>query len=138
MALGYSVILQRNRLDEITALIDAGVGAGLLRLYDGTRPATADTAVSTQTLLAELTLSDPSFPAASGTPGSMVANTITDDPSANASGTATWFRIVDSGGNAVVDGDVGLTAEDLVMDNVVVVAGSSVSVSSATLTAGNQ
>jgi hypothetical protein len=61
--------------------------------------------VSAQTLLAELALSDLSAAAASS--GTLTLNSISDDTSANATGTASWFRIVDSDGNAVVDGDVG-------------------------------
>lgn len=138
MALGFTAVLQRNRLDEITALIDAGTGAGLLRIYDGTRPTNADTAVGAQTLLAELTFSATSFPAATGTPGSMSANAITDDSSANATGTASWFRVVDSAGNAVMDGDVGTAGSDLNLNSTAIQSGITVSVTNMTLTAGNQ
>jgi len=134
MALGFTVTARNNRLDELTALIDAAA-AGLFRIYDGTRPANADTAVSGQTLLAELTLSAASFPAASG--GSMTANAITDDSSANATGTASWFRITDSAGNAVVDGDVGTSGSDLNLNTTAISAGVAVSVSSLVLTDGN-
>lgn len=132
MALGFLVALRNNELDEITALIDAGAGAGLIRIYDGTRPATGGTAT---TLLAELTCSDPSFPAASS--GAMTANAITDDSSANATGTATWFRVVDSNGAFVLDGDVGTSGSDLNLDSVSITVGQTVSISSFVLTAGN-
>lgn len=138
MALGFTAVLQRNRLDEITALIDAGAGAGRLRIYDGTRPANADTAITGQTLLAELTFSVTSFPAASGTPGSMTANAITDDSSADATGTATWFRIVDDSTGVVMDGDVGTSGSDLNLNSTSIAALIRVSVSSFVLTAGNQ
>jgi hypothetical protein len=134
MALGFTVVTRNNRLDEITALIDAGT-AGLLRIYDGTRPADADTAVGAQVLLAELTMNATSFPAASS--GAMTANAITDDSSANATGTASWFRIVDSAGNAVVDGDVGTSGSDLNLNTVSITSGVTVSVTSLVLTDGN-
>jgi hypothetical protein len=134
MALGFTVATRNNRLDEITALIDAGT-AGFLRIYDGTRPTNADTAVGGQTLLAELTMSATSFPAASS--GSMTANAITDDSSANATGTASWFRIVDSAGNAVVDGDVGTSGSDLNLNTTAIASGVTVSVTSLVLTDGN-
>ena len=137
MALGFSAVLQRDRLDEITAAIDAGASAGLLRIYDGTRPANADTAITSQNLLAELTFSDPSFPAAAGTPGTMTANSITPDNSANATGTATWFRIVDSNSIAVMDGNVGTSGSDLNMGSVAINVGVQVSVTLFVLTAGN-
>lgn len=135
MALGFTVTARNNEMDEITALIDAGAGAGLLRIYDGTRAANADTAVGAQVLLAELTMGDPSFPAASG--GQITANAITDDTSADNTGTATWFRIVDSNGNAVVDGDVGTSGSDLNLSTTSITAGVTVSVTSMVLTAGN-
>lgn len=134
MALGFTVAARNNRLDEITALIDAAA-AGLLRIYDGSRPANADTAVGGQTLLAELTMNATSFPAASS--GSMTANAITDDSSANATGTASWFRITDSAGNAVVDGDVGTSGSDLNLNTTSITAGVQVSVTSLVLTDGN-
>ena len=140
MALGFTAVLQRNRLDEITALIDVG-GAGRLRIYDSTgagRPATADTAITSQVLLAELTFSVTSFPAASGTPGTMAANAITDDASANATGTATWFRVVDDSTGVIMDGDVATAASDLNLNSTAIASGIRVSVSQFDLTAGNQ
>ena len=138
MALGFTAVLQRNRLDEITAVIDAGAGAGRLRIYDGSRPATADTAITGQVLLAELTFTAVSFPAASGTPGTMTADTITDDSSADATSTATWFRVVDDSTGVVMDGDVGLSGADLNLNSVEIATGIRVSVSSFVLTSGNQ
>lgn len=138
MALGFTALLQRNRLDEITALIDAGAGAGRLRIYDGTRPTNADTALGAQVLLAELTFSVTSFPAASGTPGSMTANAITDDSAADATGTASWFRIVDDSTGVIMDGDVGTSGSDLNLNSLAIATGIRVSISSFVLTSGNQ
>lgn len=131
MALGLVAALRNNMLDEITALIDAGAGAGKLRIYSGTRPATGGTAT---TLLAELALSDPSAPAATG--GTLTFNAVTDDSSADASGLATWFRILDSNDNFVIDGDVG-DAGELNLDDENIVAGGTVSVTSIVITAPN-
>ena len=132
MALGFSTTLRNNMLDEITALIDAGAGAGKIRIYDGTRPATGGTAT---TLLAELTFSVTSFPAASS--GAMTANSITDDSSANATGTATWFRIVDDSNTFIFDGDVGTSGSDMNLNSTSISTGQVVSVTSFVLTAGN-
>lgn len=134
MSLGYNVTLRNSRLNDITALIDAGVSAGKLRVYNGTRPATGG---AVTTLLAELTMSDPSFPAAAA--GTMSANAITGDSSADASGTATWFRVVDSAGNHVMDGDVGITGSgaDLEFNTVTVAAGVTVNVTAFNVTHGN-
>jgi len=132
MALGYDVSLRNNRLDEITALVDAGTGGGFLRIYDGARPATGGTAT---TLLAELTFSVTSFPAASA--GAMSASAISDDTSANATGTATWFRVVDDVAGHVMDGDVGTSGSDLNLNSVSINSGVNVSVTQFDLTAGN-
>lgn len=131
-ALGMNVTLRNNRLDEITALIDAGGSAGLWRIYDGSRPATCGTAT---TLLAELTFSDPSAAAASG--GDWTANEITADSSANATGTATWGRKVDSTGTCVQDHDVGTSGSDLNLNSVSISVGQQVSITSAVITEGN-
>ncbi len=122
--------------NAIVDLIDAGSGAGKLRIYDGTQPAGPDVAVSDQTLLAELTLSDPAFGAAAdANPGGRAtADTITGDTSANATGTASWFRAVDSDGNAVIDGSVGTSDADLILVTTSIVAGQPVEVTSWTVT----
>jgi hypothetical protein len=115
--------------DAVTALLNSGK----LRIYDGTQPATADTAVSTQALLAELTFNATAFGAASA--GVATANSITADTSANASGTASWFRAVKSDGTTTVfDGSVGTSSADLVLNSVAISSGAQVSVTSFTYT----
>ena len=132
MALGFVATLRNNMLDEITALVDAGASNGFIRIYDGVRPATGG---AVTTLLAELDMSDPSFPAAAG--GVLTANAITDEASAPAAGTATWFRVVDSDGTAIIDGDVGTSGSDMNLNSTAITSGLSVSVTSFILTAGN-
>lgn len=99
MALGFSTAIRNGRLDFITTTIST---SGLLRLYDGTRPATGGTAT---TKLAELPLSSTFAPGSSS--GVLTASAITT-ANAVASGTATWFRFTTSGGTACVDGSVGI------------------------------
>lgn len=132
MTVAYIAALRNTRLNAVTSQIDAGSGAGKLRIYNGTRPATGGTAT---TLLAELTFSDPSFPAASA--GAMTANAITQDSSADNTGTATWARIVDSDNNFVMDMDVGTSGSDLNLSTVSIVAAAAVQVTSCVITAGN-
>ena len=132
MALAYVAALRNARLDAITTKIDAGAGAGLLRIYDGSRPATGGTAT---TLLAELTFSDPSSAAASG--GVLTASAITQDSSANATGTATWFRVVDSAATFVMDGNVGTSGSDLNLTSTSITITQPVSVTSFVITEGN-
>jgi hypothetical protein len=129
MALAYSVAVRNAMLDEITAAVGA---SGLLRIYDGSRPATGGTAT---TLLAELTL-NATFAAAASS-GVLTLNAITSDSSANATGTATWFRIVTSGGTHVIDGNVGTSGSDLNLNTTSIVSGAAVAVTSFTITGGN-
>jgi hypothetical protein len=127
--------------DAVVDAIDDGTGAGKLRIFSGTQPTNADDTKGTGTLLAELTLNDPAFGnAADDNPGGKAtANAISDDTSANASGTASWFRAVTSGATAsaagIIDGDVGTTAGfDLNLDSTNIASGATVSVTSWTIT----
>jgi hypothetical protein len=129
MALAYSTTLRNAMLDAITSA--AGASAKL-RIYDGSRPATGGTAT---TLLAELTCNATFAPAASG--GVLTLNSITQDASADATGTATWFRIVTSGGTFVLDGNVGTSGSDLNLTTTSIVATQPVSVTSFVITEGN-
>jgi hypothetical protein len=131
MALAYDVTSIRNAmLDTITTR--AGASA-LLRIYSGTRPATGGTAT---TLLAQLTCNATFAPAASA--GVLTLNAITQDSSADATGTATWFRIVKSDGTTfVLDGDVGTSGSDLNLVTTSIVATQPVSVTSFVITEGN-
>ena len=130
MAIAYSVTIRNAMLDAITT----GAGAScLLRFYDGTRPATGGTAT---TLLAELTCNATFAPAASG--GVLTLNAIAQDTSANATGTATWFRIVKSDGTThVMDGNVGTSGSDLNVTTTAFVITQPVSVSSFVITEAN-
>lgn len=132
MALAFAATTRNGWLDNINTLLNAGAGAALIRIYDGSRPATGGTAT---TLLAELTCTDPAAPAAAS--GVLTFSPITQDSSANATGTATWFRMVDSAGNFVLDGNVGTSGSDLDLTSTSIVATEAVSISSATITAGN-
>src|SRR5215207_8202805 len=107
MATKYSVGLRNAQLDVISGASGIG-GSGLLRIYSGTRPANVATAI-TGTLLAQLTLNATFAPAAAS--GVLTANAITGDTSADATGTATHFRIWKSDGTtAVIDGPVNVTS----------------------------
>ena len=124
--------------DSVVDLIDGGASAGTLKIYDGSQPADVDTAVSTQTVLSEHTLNDPAFgDATDDSPGGKAtANSVSDDSSANATGTASWFRVFDSDGNAIIDGDVTATGGggDLELNSTSISAGATVSISSWTVT----
>lgn len=121
----------RNAIaDAVAALCDGGV----LRIYDGVQPAGPDTAVTTQTLLATCTFANPAFVAAVA--GVATAHAIGADASADATGTAAWFRILGSGGGAVLDGTVGVgSGFDCDVVTTSVVAGEAFPISALTITA---
>lgn len=103
---------------------------GYLRVYDGTKPANANTAITTQVLLAELRFANPAETAVTG--GVILFDDFTPDSSANATGTATWFRAFKADGTSpIMDGTVGLSATDAIINTVSIVAGAAVSVTSA-------
>lgn len=131
MALGIDGTVRNSRLTQILNAIDAGVGAGLLRIYDGSRPATGGAAT---TLLAELTLSDPCGSVAAG---ALTFSAVTSDASANATGTATWARVVTSAGTFVFDCSVGTSGADINLNTTSIVTGAQVSITSAVITEGN-
>lgn len=128
--LAFATALRTARADAITTF--AG-NSGKLRLYDGTRPATGGTAT---TLLAELTMNATIAPGASS--GVWTANAITSDSSADATGTATWGRLVKSDGTTfVMDFNVGTSGADLNLNSASIVATGTVACSSFVITEGN-
>lgn len=130
MALGFSATARNAMLDALTTVAGSSCK---LRFYSGTRPATGGAAT---TLLAELTCNATFAPSASG--GVLTLNSITSDTSADATGTATWFRIVKSDGSThVLDGNVGTSGSDLNLNSTGFTVGVTVAVSSFTITAGN-
>lgn len=115
--------------DALAALLNTGY----LRIYDGTQPATADTAVGAQVLLAELRFGATAFGAAVA--GVLTANAITADSSANATGTAAWFRALKSDGTtAIMDGTVGTASANMIIATTSIAAAQTVSCSSFTHT----
>lgn len=133
MATRISTAARNAAADGVVDLLDAGLAAGYIQIYTGTQPATPNTA-ATGTLLGTLTLSDPAFGAAAS--GTATAAAITDDTSADASGTAGWFRALDSNANPVIDGSItGIGGGgDMEMDDTNIVAGGVISVTSWTVT----
>jgi hypothetical protein len=114
-------------VDALVGLLDGGAAAGYIEIRTGAQPASVATAAS-GTLLGTLALSDPAFGAAAA--GSADANAITGDSSADATGTAGWFRAYDSNDVAVIDGSITATGGggDLELDDVSIVAGGTINV----------
>ena len=126
MAITLSAAAASTAADALCALLNGGH----IRIYTTPRPATADTAITTQTLLASPTFGSPAF--ASAASGVAVANAVTSDSDAAASGTADWFRAVTSGAASVCDGSVGTADADCILSSLAIVAHGTVSISSVT------
>lgn len=127
LATRISNVAAKAACDAITALVNTGK----LRIYSGTQPADADTALSGNTLLAEMNLSATAFAAAtdSNPGGRASANGLPlTDTSADAAGTATFFRVVNSGGTAVWDGSVGTSSADMILNSTSISLGANVQV----------
>ena len=121
MGVIYNAALRTARLNAVVAAIDAGSGPGKIEI--GTS--------GMGTLLAELTLSDPC-----GTVSGDILTfaTITQDSSANASGTAAAAQIKDSTGTVVVSGlTVGTSGADIIFSSVAITAGQPVPMTSAAI-----
>jgi len=135
MTVTYSTAVKNAKLDAITA--QAG-NAALLRIYDATggKPANANASIGSCVKLAELVCGSPLAPAASG--GVLTLNAIANDASADASGTAAFFRIYKADGTTVIcQGDCGTSGSDLNLNTLSFTVGGPVADSSFTITAGN-
>jgi hypothetical protein len=131
--LKYSTALKNAQQNAITSTLGANA---VLNLYSGSQPASPDTAIGAQVLLASLTCNATFAPAASG--GVLTLNSIsngTGTAGAGAGTAATWYRLTTSGGTAHVDGTVGTSSADLIMTGSTNIAtGQTVSVTGATYT----
>ena len=117
-----------------TGLITYAGSGSIIRLYDGTQPTNANTAISTQVLLVSLTISG-----AFGTDsnGTITLGSVTNG-TAVASSTATFFRIVKSDGTTVVmDGSVGTSGADLNLNTTTIASGQTVSITAGTIIRAN-
>lgn len=133
MVTRISTAVRNAMADAAVDLIDAGAGPGTVQIRTGAQPATAG-AAATGTLLGTLTLSDPAFGAAAS--GVATAGTVTGDSSADATGTAGWFRVLDSTGATVMDGAISLAGGggEMILDSVAIVAGGTINITSWTVT----
>jgi hypothetical protein len=127
MAIGYVTSLRTTRITAVNTAIGA---SGKLRIYSGVKPAVGG---AETTILATLPLS-----ATAGTVsnGVLTFNAITNDSSADATGTPTWARLMTSADVAVADMTAGVGSGDINFDASIVVGGV-VSVTSLVITDGS-
>lgn len=120
-----------------TTAVCALLGSGFFDLYTGAQPATADTALTTQTRLASV----PIDASPCGAPSSGIASLLTTaSVTATASGTATFFRVWKSDHTTpVFDGSIGTSNADLVLRPVALLSsGRSFTLSAFTITSSLQ
>ena len=128
-----SSALANTILGAINTALNSGGGPGTLKIYTGTKPASPDDA-ATGTLLGTLTLSNTAGVVSART---LTFNTVTQDSSADATGTAAWGRFLDKNGTAVLDVDVSTTSGTafIKMNTTSVVAGGPIVANSIVVTA---
>lgn len=132
MAFRLATDTRNKACDAIVDDIDAGSGAGTLKIYTNAQTASVGGSEAGNTLLGTLTFSDPAFGSAAS--GTATASAITSDTSADNNGTAGHFTIQDSSANAHSDGTCGQGSGDMSFDNSVIVQGGTIACSSATVT----
>ena len=132
MAVQLSVAVRNARLDTVESTIST---APVLRIYTGSAPANC-AAAATGTQLASMTL--PSDWMAAAASGAKALSGSWTDSSADATGTAGYFRIWDSGVTTChIQGTCGIGTGDLQLDNTSIASGQSVTVTAFALTDGN-
>lgn len=134
MALRYSVAIRNARLDVVESTIGA---SAQLVILTGSEPASC-AAAETGTRLAVMTL--PADWAAAASAGTKALLGTWQDASADATGTAAYFRIYDSAGTTCgVQGTVTASGGggQLQLASTAITSGQPVQITSFTLTAGN-
>ena len=126
----FSTGLKNALLDgtDMTSMFD-GATAQLV-MYSGTQPTDADTTEGAGTVLATIVLPTTNAFAASAVAGAIAKAGTWEDTSADASDTATWFRIyalsTETGASTTfrrIDGTVGTATTDIVINNNILTIG---------------
>lgn len=131
-----SNVCAKRLADAFDDEINAGSTAAVIDIRTGAQPADPDTA-ATGTLLVTLTMSDPAFGAATdGNPGGLLTANAIADNTAVATGVAGYFRMRSTGTGAddVADGECGTSGADLNFNTTSITSGSTVSITSMTVT----
>jgi hypothetical protein len=136
MAIQFNVATRDARLDQIESLNGTSCS---LEIRTGSPPATCATA-GTGTILATINLPSDWMTAASS--GSKSINGTWTDASADNTGTAGYFRVYNSQATknnttCFIQGTVGTSGTDMIVNSTSFVAGNSFTVNTFTLTDGN-
>jgi hypothetical protein len=140
-----SLALAGAQADQLTALIDGGAGPGRCKIYDENGagiPADLSVAITTQLLLADIALNDPSFAGfVDAAPGAQIVLDVTPEPkdteaNASATGTPTLFaRLEDSSGVEHFQFDtVATSGAELNINSLAIVVGATVTIIGGSIT----
>lgn len=137
MAIQLNVTTRNAILDAIESTNGTSCA---LEIRSGTKPADCATAPGGGSVLVTINL--PSDWMAAASSGTKAKAGTWQDAAADASGTATYFRVYNSQATkdettCFMQGDVGQGSGDLSLDNTAIVAGQTVTINTATLTAAN-
>lgn len=137
MILRFAPSVRGTIAAAIIAAIDAGGGSGYIEFYTGSIPTSLLDTLTTQVKLGTLTFSDP---CATQTDGEIEFAAITQDSSADATGTAAWVFIKDSTGAIVAAGDVtdGAGTGFVKLNTTSIVVGGPIAMSALTITVGGE
>lgn len=123
MAVTYSTAAKSARMTAVVNEIDAGAGAGKLKIRN-----------SSNTILATITLADPSGTVSNGVL-TFDFDPDVSDTSADATGTADNAIITDSNDVTVISGlTVGTSGTDIILDSTSITAGQTVTLTTGTIT----
>lgn len=130
----YSIDINNSRLDTIETLI--GV-TPILKIMEGSKPVSCSDPEVGQTVLATIDLpNDWMLPASNGV---KEKSGTWNDLSADASGTASYFRIFDTAGDCKMQGTVGTNiGVDLSVDSVQFTAGQTFVINNFKIISGNR
>lgn len=129
MALQFSTTCRNDMLNQFDTVLGA---SGTLTIATGSVPATCATAAS-GTLLVTINLNATAFASASA--GAVVMNGLTLSGTAGATGTAGYFRLLDGSAACHMQGTVGTSGTDMIINNASITNGQTVQVTGFTVTA---
>lgn len=130
-----SILGCKTALNALTALVTA---SATISIFSGAQPATTLTLASGTLLSSGLTMAATPFGAATNTTSNglatATAGSIASDTNAAATGTAGYFRVITTATVTILQGNVGTSAADMILNTVTINAADTVAISAFTVT----
>lgn len=120
--------------NAIVDLVDADAADGLVKIYDGSVPTDADTALSGNTLLVTIPFAVTAFGNATDNTAkaTATANALDTGVTAVATGTASFFRVTDGADVVIWQGAVGTSGAEINLNTVSIVTSGVVEITAMT------